>query len=471
MIIASFLCFLLLFVAIGLSSVRYSKQTNQDYLLAGQNVKPWLCGLSAAATCNSGYMFTGMIGFTYNDGLQTIWAIAGWVLGDLFISFFVHKKLRAASGQGGVHTFVGTLSSWEGVSYKNLRILSALVAIIFLGTYAAAQLNAGSKALQVLFGWDHYIGAIIGSVIALIYCVAGGIRASIWTDAAQSIVMIVAMAFLFVVGVQGLGGISSVYEKLQVVDPTYMSWFPEERTFGGLSPLLFMSGWFFAGIGVIGQPHIMVRFMAVDKAKNIGKVRAWYYVFYGVFCLITLGAGLLAKLFIPETANFDAELALPLLSIELLPAILVGLVLAGIFAATMSTADSLILSCAASLTRDLGINKERNYIISKLGTVIVTALALAIALWGSSGVLDLVVVSWGVMGAGFGPILFVYSLGRRPNEPLAIAMLCSGVSMIFLWRYLGYSSELLEIFPAIMTALLVYFIGDKFGLGSRRIEG
>lgn len=413
MIIASFLVFLLAFVAIGVFSVVKSQQNSADYLLAGQNVKPWLVGLSAVATNNSGYMFVGMIGYTYAVGLSSMWIAVGWVLGDLCASLFIHKRLRHATEKEQVLSFAGVLSKWQGTDYKRLRFIGGLITIAFLGTYAAAQLNAGSKALYVLFGWDYSLGAIIGAVMVLLYCFAGGIRASIWTDAAQSFVMFAAMAVLLFVAIATLGGFDAFTTALYGVSPSYMDLFPADSAMDGISgPFLFVLGWMVAGFGVIGQPHIMVRFMAMDKPDDMARVRVYYYGWFAAFYALTICAGLAARLLLPEADSFDAELALPTLALQLLPEILVGLVLAGLFAATMSTADSQILSCSAAVTRDLTGGKTQSYLFTKLATVGVTLAALFIALFGNDSVFALVLIAWSALGASFAPLMTVYALGE-----------------------------------------------------------
>ncbi len=278
MTLISFGFFLLVFVVIGLLSVLRREQTGADYLLASHSVKPWLVGLSAVATNNSGYMFIGMIGFTYTYGLSSIWLMIGWITGDFLASLFVHEKLRVTTEAQDQHSFAGALASWNGTDYKLLRLLGGILTVLFLGAYAAAQLNAGSKALHVLFGWEYGVGALVGAVIVLLYCFAGGIRASIWTDAAQSMVMLVAMALMMWTGLGKLGGWSSFQTALAGVSPHYMDWFPGNLSAGGFGgPVLFILGWLFAGAAVIGQPHIMVRFMAMDDPKNMWRVRAYYY--------------------------------------------------------------------------------------------------------------------------------------------------------------------------------------------------
>ncbi len=460
MIVYSFLFFLLLFVLIGVSSSLKSKKNNSDYLLAGHNTPPWLAALSAVATNNSGYMFIGLIGYTYTSGIQASWIMIGWIVGDIMMSFFVHKKLREITEKENLLSFGGVLSRWQrGTSFRKLRFIVGVITILFLGVYAAAQFKAGSKALHVLFGWDYSTGAIIGAVIVFAYCLSGGIRASIWTDAAQSFVMIFAMAMLFFVGVSQVGGFDQYVTKLDAVSPGFLSFMPTGLDVEGPTGVfLFILGWLFAGFGVVGQPHIMIRFMTIDDSKNMTKTKIYYYSWYIAFTILTIGVGLTARLLLTNSANFDAELALPLMSQQLLPEVLIGVVLAGIFAATMSTADSQVLSCSAAFTRDLLPKKSDNVYLTKLATAGTTIIALCVALFGSKNVFELVLLSWSILAACFGPLLFIYAIGKKVSEITAITMVVVGAVVTIVWMNLGYGSVIYEVAPGIMAGLIAYFI-------------
>ena len=182
----------------------------------------------------------------------------------------------------------------------------------------------------------------MGGILVTLYCFAGGIRASIWTDAAQSIVMIVAMSVLLMTATQALGGVESTLMQMQAIDG-FLDWFPKSLALPGIAGgLLFAISWLFAGLSVIGQPHIMVRFMTLDDTASMNKARLWYYLWYIAFYLAATGVGLLSRIYLVDTEAFDAELALPTMAMELLSPALVGLILAGLFAATMSTADSVV---------------------------------------------------------------------------------------------------------------------------------
>ncbi|GAB5452182.1 MAG: sodium/proline symporter [Halioglobus sp.] len=451
----SFLGFLLAFTLIGISSARLSRGTRHDYYLATGSVKPWLVGLSAVATNNSGYMFIGVIGYTYTTGFPAFWLMIGWILGDLIGSRFVHQRLRAATTRTGEVSYAGVLANWYGAGNGTVQRVIGSLSLLFLLAYAAAQLVAGSKALHVLFGWPQSAGAILGAVIVVAYCLAGGIRASIWTDAAQSIVMILAMALLLVTALADLGGIESTYSAMQAI-PDFTSWFPRDLLLPGLAgALLFIIGWMFAGLSVIGQPHVMVRFMTLDSAAHMRRARLWYYLWYISFYTLATGVGLVARIFLHETATFDAELALPTMALELLPPVLVGLVLAGIFAATMSTADSLVLSCSAALTHDLWPQNIESTRLIKLSTLAVTVVALAIALSNNQSVFSLVILSWSGLASAFAPLLMALCLGRNPTQGVTLAAMFAGLGTALLWRWAGWHIHVYEGLPGILLGVTI----------------
>ena len=443
----------------GFLSVLKKKNTSLDYLLANQEIKPWLAAISAIATSNSGYMFIGQIGFTYVYGLQSVWLMFGLIFGDFISSLFVHKNLRKKSQELKVVSFANLVSKWHGANYKYVQLFGGFIILIFLSTYAAAQLNAGSKSMHILFGLDYRLGAIIGGIIVLLYCFSGGIRASIWTDAAQSLVMIIAMFLMVFFGIKELGGFSNFINELHKISPDYMKWFPStEFSEFFLAPYMFIIGWFFSGVGVIGQPHVMVRFMTIDNTKNIPKTRIYYYTWYTLFYSLSILAGFVARLLIPETNNIDPELALPTLALNLLPEFFVGVVLAGIFAATMSTADSQIISCTASITNDLSFNKKNNYLTNKVVTLFVTVFVVTIAINDNKSVFNLVLMSWSTLACCFSPLLIINSLKQKISEVLSLMMMVIPLITLLVWRHFGLNNFIYEVAPGIMSGLLTFFI-------------
>ncbi|MDH3342424.1 MAG: sodium/proline symporter [Gammaproteobacteria bacterium] len=454
--IASFLFFLLVFIVIGVSSARKSLGTKQDYYLASSSVSPALVGLSAVATNNSGYMFIGVIGYTYATGLASIWLMIGWIAGDFLASSFVHRRLRRATELSGEVSYAGVLSNWyDNGRQENLQRIIGLISLIFLLAYACAQLVAGSKALHVLFDWPMWAGAVIGAVLVALYCIAGGIRASIWTDAAQSVVMIVAMGMLLFIAVKSLGGIEASISEMSAVDG-FLDWFPKDLALPGIAGgVLFAVSWAFAGFSVIGQPHIMVRFMTLDNNQKMNQARLWYYLWFTAFYAMATGVGMLSRIYLSNDGSFDAELALPTMALELLSPVFVGLVLAGIFAATMSTADSLVLSCSAAITHDLLPHKVENTFLLKATTLFIALAALLWALLNSQSVFSLVILAWSGLASAFAPLLIVLSLGGKPGQKVSVLAVISGLSVAMLWRYIGWHNTAYEGMAGIIVGLII----------------
>lgn len=459
--IFTFVIFLLGFTLIGLSSAWKSRGTKQDYYLASGSVQPWLVGLSAVATNNSGYMFIGVIGYTYVTGLASIWLMAGWIAGDFLASLYVHARLRKATERTAEVSYAGVLSHWYGQHHPILQRLIAAISIVFLLTYASAQLVAGSKALHVLFDWPLWSGAVMGAVLVALYCIAGGIRASIWTDAAQSIVMMCAMALLLVVATSSLGGVDAAVQQMQSIDG-FLDWFPKDMVVPGLAGgLIFIVSWLFAGMSVIGQPHIMVRFMALSDSGLMRRARVWYYLWFTGFYLMATLVGMLARVHLADMSSFDAELALPTMAQQLLSPALVGVILAGIFAATMSTADSLILSCSAALTHDLLPQTIENTWLLKLATVVITLLALGLALSNTQSVFSMVIMAWSGLASAFAPLLIALCLGARPSQRLSVLAVITGFSVAIVWRLLGWQDVLYEGLPGVLAGLAILMLPEN----------
>lgn len=453
--ILSFIGFLLAFTLIGLSSVWQSRGTSHDYYLAQNTVKPWLVGLSAVATNNSGYMFIGVIGYTYATGLASIWLMIGWILGDFLASLFVHSRLRKATSNCDEVSYAGVLSNWYGNHHSKLQRLIGLVSLIFLLAYASAQLVAGGKALHVLFDWPSWAGAVMGAVLVTLYCFAGGIRASIWTDAAQSFVMILAMGLLLIVAVHSLGGFSNAIGDMRQVEG-FLDWFPKDLALPGLAgAALFAVSWLFAGLSVIGQPHVMVRFMTLEDSGTMGRARLWYYFWFTAFYCLATGVGLLSRIYLTDVGSFDAELALPTMALELLPPVLVGLILAGIFASTMSTADSLVLSCSAVVTHDLLPHRIEHPLLIKLTTIAITGCALGLALANNQSVFSLVIMAWSGLASAFAPLLIALCIGWRSSENLSIVSVIIGFSVALLWRWIGWHGVVYEGLPGMVAGFVV----------------
>ena len=451
----SFALFVLLFVGVGIYSGSQQKETVDDYLLASREANPWLTGISTVATSNSGFMFIGLIGFTYYVGVGTVWLILGWILGDFLAWTFIHRRFRRVSE--GVQAT--TIASFLGQEQKDatpwITVVVALTTIAFLGVYAASQLQAGSKALSVIFGWDNNLGILFGAVIVTIYCFAGGIRASIWVGSLQSGLMILSMLTLVTISVLAIGGPGALWSALRGINPALLSLAPPNLQFGLLP---FALSWLLAGFGVIGQPHIMRRIMAIDSFENVIKARNVYTLLYIIFALSALGVGLTSRVLLPELINGgDTETALPQLSETLLPGIGVGVTLAGLFAATISTADALLLTCSAAVSQDIFPRASRSFFWVRTGTLGVSVLILGIAWVSSDNVFVLATLAWTCLASGLGPLMIARVLQLPMTPVLGLSMIVAGLGTALVWRFgLGLSDSICEALPGMVASTLIY---------------
>ena len=457
----TFISFLILFAVIGIYSASQKSNTTTDYLLANRQVNPWLTALSAMSTGQSGLLFIGQVGFAYTVGIAGLWLTIGWAVGDYLAWWLAFKKLRVVSEQKNAETISSFLADGQKTGKNWVRITTALIIIAFLGTYAAAQLVAGSKTLNAVFGWNYYVGVILGASIVCIYCFSGGIRASIWTDAIQAVIMIFSLLLLFAVALSHCGGLGGLWTSLGQIDPNLIDFHPPDRDWGVIP---FILGWFVAGFGVVGQPHIMIRAMAIDSADNVAKARNLKIVCGLINSFAAMGIGLSARVLMPNLLeNADPELALPYLSLDLLPAVLVGVMLAGLFAATISTADSQILSCSAALTQDLFPNRAKSYQFAKTGTLIITAITVVIGLIENDSVFALVTFSWSALASGLAPLSLLKIWQKNVATPIAIAMILVGIFTAVYWNLgLQFSGAMYEVLPGMAAGFLVYFCGQLF---------
>lgn len=459
-LLITFSVFLALFFIIGMASYRFAQKTTADYLVAGKNLHPALVGLSAVATNNSGYMFIGMIGTTYFMGLSSIWIMLGWIAGDWIAQRKTVHAIQTHSQPEQVHSFGGLISQWvDAPNPHRLRQLVGLLTLLFLTLYAAAQLKAGTKATEALLGWQPETGILVAAVIIFAYSFSGGLRASIWTDAAQSVVMLLGMLAMLYFALQTSGGVTAAMTQLTLVSEDYMNWFPSDL--GGASVLAFIIGWLFGGMGVIGQPQIVIRFMTLNPKHSPKTMQFYYYLWFTTFYSLTLAVGLLSRLILTDSDVFDAEMALPLMATQLMPELFTGLLMAALFAATMSTVDSLVLSCSAAVTRDLSNTPVNNLRWAKLATLGVLVLATGIALSSNQSVFALVLDAWGLLGSAFAPLLLGLSLNLKITQKTAIITILSGISVFILFSQTGWLSFIYPITFGMLGGILALAITTR----------
>ena len=458
-LILSFLLFMGFFAAVGLSSIRVKENTTDDYLVAGRGMHPGLAALSAVSTWNSGYMFIGFIGFTYTIGYSVIWIGLASTIGQIVAWIWLYKFIQEQANERGVRSLSSLVSRVSGAPEAKL---AAALSVLFLSVYAAAQLTSGGKALFAMMGWSELIGILIGFILVVAYCYAGGIRASIWTDAAQSCVMIVGSVLLCWVAMGEVGGFNGLHDGLNSQNENLTNMFPPDLKLG---VTLWVFAFFLGGLGVAGQPQVVSRVMTLGPDRDRKEAMIWFFVWQTPFILLMLIIGLASRVTF-TSSDFDPELGLPMMAMETLGPFWVGLILASIFAATMSTADSQVLACTAAITDDIIPKWSQNHTMTKVVTLLVALLATTISIVGQyipggDSVFALVVLAVYGLGGIFIPMLTIRWMGYEPDTFHSIVMMISALVAVIVWRLIGLNNEIFESVPGMGAAFAAHFIMSR----------
>lgn len=459
-LVLSFLFFMTIFAGVGLASMFVKEDTTDDYLVAGRGMHPALAALSAVSTWNSGYMFIGFIGFTYMMGLNAFWLSVVSTIGQVVAWAWLYKFIQKEGKERGVRSLSSLVAEKAGAPEAKL---AAILSVLFLTIYAAAQLTSGGKALFVMMGWNELIGILIGFVLVVAYCYAGGIRASIWTDAVQSCVMIVGSVILCWIALQEVNGFSGLYDRLEAQDPLLTKLVPPDLKFG-------FSMWAFAfflgGLGVAGQPQVVSRVMTLGSDSDRKQAMIWFFVWQTPFIALMLIIGLVSRVLF-TASDFDPELGLPQMAMETMPAFGIGMILASIFAATMSTADSQVLACTAAITDDIKPEWRQDHKTTKKVTLVVALLATLVSVGGlyipgGDSVFVLVVLAVYGLGGIFVPLLIIRWMGYKPDTTHSIAMMIAAFVGVIGWSLLGFGGVdgIFPSVPGVGAAFIAHFISN-----------
>ena len=461
MLVLSFLFFMSIFAGVGLASMFVKEDTTDDYLVAGRGMHPALAALSAVSTWNSGYMFIGFIGFTYMMGFNVLWLGIVSTIGQVVAWAWLYKFIQKEGQSRGVRSLSSLVAEKAGAPEAKL---AAVLSVLFLSIYAAAQLTSGGKALYVMMGWNEMTGILIGFVLVVAYCYAGGIRASIWTDAVQSCVMLVGSTMLCWIALQEVGGFSGLTSSLEAQDPVLVRFLPPDLRFG-------FSMWAFAfflgGLGVAGQPQVVSRVMTLGSDSDRKQAMVWFFVWQTPFIALMVIIGLASRVLFTGS-DFDPELGLPVLAMETMPAIGVGMILASIFAATMSTADSQVLACTAAITDDIRPEWREDHKTTIMVTLVVAAFATMISIGGlyipgGDSVFVLVVLAVYGLGGIFIPLLTIRWMGYKPDTTHSLVMMVSAFVGVIGWSLLGLagSDGIFPSVPGMGAAFIAHFVMNQ----------
>jgi sodium/proline symporter len=452
-------------------------QSTDDFYLGGRRLGPLVTAMSAEASDMSSWLLMGLPGVALLSGLaEASWTAIGLAVGTYLNWLLVAKRIRRYSQHIGATTIPDFFSRRYHDEKHLLSLVAALVIIVFFIPYTASGFNACGTLFSSLFGVEYRTAMIVSAVVIVLYTTMGGFLAASTTDLIQSVVMTIALIVVVSFGIHSAGGWDAVVENARAL-PGYLNltqgYDAVLGTAGSYSGLTIIStlAW---GLGYFGMPHILLRFMAIEDVKKLKTSRrvatVWVVISMGVAILIgvvgngMIHAGALEALDGSNSQRIIIQIAGLISKCGVIPAILAGLILSGILAATMSTADSQLLAAASSVSQDLvkdtlgvKLSAKTGMIIAR-GTVIVIALIAAIWAREEGSVFTIVSFAWAGFGAAFGPVVLLALFWKRSNRWGALAGMLAGGITVFLWKYgvrpLGGILDIYELLPAFLVAIL-----------------
>ena len=457
----TFMFYIVAMIGIGLYA--YKATTNfDDYILGGRSLGSVVTALSAGASDMSGWLLMGLPGAIYLSGLSEAWIAIGLIIGAWLNWLLVAGRLRIHTEvQHNALTLPDYFTSRFGDSKKILRIISAVVILIFFAIYCASGMVAGARLFESLFGWNYTTALWIGAIATISYVCIGGFLAISWTDTFQAGLMIFALLLAPIMTFIAIGdNAAHVGTIVESVRPHANNLISDLSTVAILSSL----AW---GLGYFGQPHILVRFMAADSVKSIPAARR-----IGMTWMILCLGGAVAVGYI-GIAYFHVNPALSsvvtanpeTIFMELTKILfnpwVAGVVLAAILAAVMSTLSCQLLVCSSTLTEDIykafiRKNASQNELVwvGRLMVIAIAILAIVLALNPHSKVLGLVAYAWAGFGAAFGPLIILSLFWRRMTLNGAIAGMVVGAVTVIVWKNTMAATGIYEIIPGFILSAI-----------------
>ena len=465
-----FIFYLSFLIGVGLMSIKYNK-SQEDYLLAGRKLGPWVTAFSERASGESAWLLLALPGAAISIGLGEAWTVLGITLGIIASWYIIAEKLRIETEKYSALTIPGYLHRKYNDNSNIIRLFSSIIIAFFFLFYVSAQFHASGKVINTLFGLSSIDGIVIGAIVIILYTLMGGFFAIAWTDLLQGILMIGTLVVLPIVGIIELQNTDrSFYEVLNQVGESKSSFTMGKSGLAAISVILGGLSW---GLGYLGQPHLVIRYMAIRDPKDIKKAKliAILWALPGITGAFMIGLVAL-NYFGPEFFNInDVEQAMPLLATELLPPILAGLLISGAVAAMMSTADSQLLVSTSAITEDfihqylgLNISEKTLLLINRITIIILGIIAFGIAIFSEisgKNIFSVVSYAWSGLGSSFGPVLVLSLWWPKTTRKGVIAGLLTGFSSTIIWANtdlkLIISERLVSfIFAFIMVILVSY---------------
>jgi SSS family solute:Na+ symporter len=453
--------YLLILLTIGYYS--YKKTSNlSDYMIGGRGLGPLVTALSAGASDMSGWMLMGLPGAVYLTGISNIWIGIGLTVGAYFNYLLLAPRFR-------VYTEIAndsmTIPDYLENRFKDksniLRLVSGIVILVFFILYVSSGLVAGGKLFVDTYKLTYTMGVVVTLSVVVLYTYYGGFLAVSLTDFFQGTLMFICLITVPVVAYMNIGVDPGTFvNKVKAIDPKLFDIFRGTS----IASIISLLAW---GLGYFGQPHIIVRFMAIKSAKELKSARRIGIGWMAIGLLGAVVSGIIGLVYFTEhnTPLTDPETVFLRLGDILFHPFITGIIFSSVLAAIMSTISSQLLVCSSSITKDFYLaffNKEasekQQMVIGKLAVLVIAAFATVLAYLPNKTILDIVGQAWAGFGSSFGPVLLLSLYWKRMTKWGALSGMIVGGITVLLWIVLGLSSFLYEMIPGFSLSLLSVII-------------
>ncbi len=468
-----FIVYLCVILGVGFYFAR-KKMTQADFHLGGKKIPGWALALSERATGESAWCLLGLTGFAFSAGLSSVWIAMGCVAGIIVSWLWLAREFRRERDKYDTLTLPDYFATKYTRQGTFIRWFSSLIIIFFFVLYVAAQFSGGGKTLNITFGLPVTLGVILSAVVVILYAILGGFFSVVWTDVIQALLMIITLVVTPIIALVAISRSGlSITHALATAGGGVNSWVGGTIGFSVGVLIVNNFSWFFGYLG--GQPQLDARWMAMKSDKDVkvgaGIAIVWTLLAYtgaivlGLAAITLYGQGVVA----------DPEQILPYMLIDLMPAWLAGLLLAGAVAAMMSTADSQLLIATSSISEDIihkslgkNIDDRTLVLISRITILIVGAIALVLAFTSKSMIYTLVHFAWAGIGCSFSPAVILSFFWKRFSTRGVIASLVSGFIVTVLWIITGWDTV---IAATVVTFCVAFLCAVIVTLGSPPPEG
>ncbi len=446
----------------------YSRTKNMsDYILGGRGLGAWVASMSAEASDMSGWMLMGLPGYAYVAGLNAGWIALGLGLGTLANWKFVAEKLRRYTERANNSlTLPDFLTNRFHDNSNLLRIIPAVFILIFFIIYTSSGFVAGGKLFETIFRIPYTYAVLLGAFIVVFCTFIGGFMAVCWTDFIQGVMMFFAILIVPLLASSALGGPVATLETIYGYSPTFFQPFinPDGSVISFIE-LISLLGW---GLGYFGQPHILVRFMAIRSAGEIRQATRIAMTWVTISLAAAVMVGMVGRVYLtPALTGTNSETVFLVMAQTLFSSFPVGIIFSAVFAAIMSTASSQLLVAASAFAQDFYHTVFRKNAtvfeliwVVRLSVLTVAALAILLATNPNNLILDIVAYAWAGFGAAFGPVILAALYWKRATRNGALAGIIIGGLTVLLWKQFN-PIGLYEIIPGFLLSSVAIYIVSK----------